>query len=59
VCVCVCFNYCCTLWGVHCGIYKSSYNVSYLNSPLHHSLLFPSLSIPEIVSTGLIFHFHT
>jgi hypothetical protein len=31
---------------VHCGIYKSSYNmstISYLNSPLHHSPLSPLL----------------
>jgi hypothetical protein len=30
--------------GVYCGIYRSSYNtsnISYLNSPLHHSPLTP------------------
>jgi hypothetical protein len=31
------FFYCCS--GVHCDIYKSSYKVSKLNSPLHHSPL--------------------
>jgi hypothetical protein len=46
--------------GVHCDIYKSSFNISdisYLNSPLHHSPLFPPLPIPGIVATVLIFPF--
>jgi hypothetical protein len=41
------------LGGVHCGIYKSSYNISnisYLNSPLHHSPL-SSLPLLGIVPT--------
>jgi hypothetical protein len=44
-------------WGVHCGIYKSSYNISKissLNSPFHYS---PLSLIPGTVSTGLIFPF--
>jgi hypothetical protein len=42
--------------GVCCDIYKSSYNISKLNSPLHHSLL---CSCPHsgIVSACLIFPF--
>jgi hypothetical protein len=51
---CFFFN-CCA--SVHCGIYKSSYNISYLIHPLHHSPLFLLPSIPRIVSTGLIFPF--
>jgi hypothetical protein len=44
--------------GVPCGIYQSSYNISYLKSPLHPSpLLFPS--IPGIVSTGINFFLFT
>jgi hypothetical protein len=48
--------------GVHCGIYKSSYNISntsHLNSP---SLPFSFIhlpAIPEIASTGTFFHLHT
>jgi hypothetical protein len=42
------FLLCCV--GVHCGIYKSSYNISYLNS-LPPSFSLPS-PIPGIVSTG-------
>jgi hypothetical protein len=41
--------------GIHCGIYKSSYNVSnilYLNSPLPPLSFIPSSPIPGIVSTG-------
>jgi hypothetical protein len=34
--------------GVHCDIYKSSYNISYLNSPLHYSLLSASFCLYEI-----------
>jgi hypothetical protein len=44
--------------GIHCGIYKRSYNVStilYLNPPLHHSPLSP---LPHVtVSTGITFAF--
>jgi hypothetical protein len=46
--------------GVHCGIYKNSYNIlniSYLNYLLPHSPFSPSSPIPEIVSTDLIFPF--
>jgi hypothetical protein len=46
--------------GVHCGIYKSSYNapnMSYLNSsPQSFSFIFPPTT-PGIVSTSLIFPF--
>jgi hypothetical protein len=40
--------------GVHCDICKHSYNIPYLNSPLHHSPL-SSSPIPGKVLTGLIF----
>jgi hypothetical protein len=47
--------------GVHCGIYKSSYNtwnITYSNSPRPpRTLLCPPLPIPGMVSTGLIFPF--
>jgi hypothetical protein len=45
--------------GVHCSIYKRSYNISnisYLNSPLYHSPL-PPPPISGIVSTGIMFPF--
>jgi hypothetical protein len=43
--------------GVHCDIYKISYNLSLLNS-LPPSFSFnPLFPIPGIVSTGLIFQF--
>jgi hypothetical protein len=45
---------------VHCGIYKSSYNISnisYFNHPLHYFPLLPPPPIPGTVSTGLIFLF--
>jgi hypothetical protein len=49
------------LGGVHCGIYKSSYNISnlsYLNSPLSTIVPYPPpLPIPGLVSTGIIFAF--
>jgi hypothetical protein len=44
--------------GVHCGIYKSSYNISQLDSPPPSFSFIPFPPIPGIVSPGLIFHFH-
>jgi hypothetical protein len=46
--------------GVHCGIYKSFYNVSnipYLNSLPPPTTLLYSPYLPGIVSTGIIFVF--
>jgi hypothetical protein len=46
--------------GVHCGIYKSFYNISnisYLNSLLYCSSLSSSLLFSGIVSIGIIFLF--
>jgi hypothetical protein len=50
------FCYCCA--GVHCGIYKSSYNISNIskwNSPPPPFSFIPSAPLPGIVSTGLSF----
>jgi hypothetical protein len=54
------FGFFFVLGGIHCDIYKYSYsesNISYLNSPLHHSPLSFSPLIPGIVSTGINFPF--
>jgi hypothetical protein len=48
--------------GVHCGIYKNSYNVSnisYLNSLSLPFSFISSHPIPGTFSTGTIFHLHT
>jgi hypothetical protein len=37
----------CVGWGVHCGIHKSSYNISYLNSPTPPLSLSPFSPFPE------------
>jgi hypothetical protein len=44
--------------GVHCGIYKCSYNISnisYLSVPLHCFPSYPPPPSPGIVSTDIIF----
>jgi hypothetical protein len=43
--------------GVHCDIYKSSYNLLYLTSPPPSFSFNHPPPIPGIVSTGLIFLF--
>jgi hypothetical protein len=40
--------------GVHCDIHQSSYNISYLNSPHHHS---PSSSLPPFLNSFNRSHF--
>jgi hypothetical protein len=45
------------LVGVHCGIYTTSYNISYLNLPLPPFSFFLPHPVPEIVSTDTIFPF--
>jgi hypothetical protein len=49
---------CCV--GVHCGIYKGSYNasnISYLNSPTSMAPFIPPPPIHGIVKTGIIIAF--
>jgi hypothetical protein len=42
--ICFLYFYChIVVLSVHCDIYNISYNISQFNSPLHHSLLSPSL----------------
>jgi hypothetical protein len=43
--------------GVHCAIYKSSYNVLYLNSPFPSFFFIPPPLIPRTALAGLIFPF--
>jgi hypothetical protein len=51
------FYYIIVVMGVHCDIYKSSYNISWLNSPPPSFSFILLPPIPRIVSTGLIFPF--
>jgi hypothetical protein len=58
----LCFTFFIVVLGVHCGIYKSSYNtsnISYLNHPhpINQCSLSPFLHIPGVVSPGLVFPF--
>jgi hypothetical protein len=44
--------------GVHCDIYQSSYTVSELNSPLHHSPLSSFPLFLESCQQTSFFHLH-
>jgi hypothetical protein len=59
VCLFVFFFYCCAGWGVHCSIYKGSYNKSnilYLNSAPPLLLFIPPLNSWNTFSR---YHFYT
>jgi hypothetical protein len=45
------------LLGVHCDVYKSSYNISQLNSPPQSLSFILPPPVPEIISKGLVFPF--